>query len=48
MNTLDLVIELMSLNDEQLAQRVIDNNDVQNCLLELYDLLWEQSISEED
>ena len=48
MNTLDLVIELISLNDEQLAQRVIDDNDVQNCLLELYDLLWEQSISEED
>ena len=34
-----LVDELMSLNDEALAQRVIDNDDVQWCLSELQDIL---------
>lgn len=35
----DLAEELMTLNDENLAQRVIDNSDVQWCLSELYDIL---------
>lgn len=35
----DLVSELMSLNDENLVQRVINNHDVQWCLSELYDIL---------
>lgn len=35
----ELVDELMSLNDENLAQRVIDNSDVQWCLSELHDIL---------
>lgn len=34
-----LVDELCFLNDENLAQRVIDNNDVQWCLSELSDIL---------
>lgn len=29
----------MTLNDEHLAQRVIDDSDVQWCLSELYDIL---------
>ncbi len=45
MSMIDLVIELISLNDENLAQRVIDSNDVQNCLYELYDILADQLIS---
>ena len=28
-------LDLLSLNDDNLAQRVIENNDVQNCLAEL-------------
>lgn len=36
---IDLVDELLSLNDENLANRVICNNDVQWCLSELYDIL---------
>lgn len=39
---LDTVIELISLNDENLAKRVIDNSDVQWCLSELYDILKEE------
>lgn len=40
MSTLsDLVNELVSLNDEKLAQRVINNSDVQWCLSELKDIL---------
>lgn len=35
----DLVNELLELNDENLAKRVIDSNDVQWCLEELYDFL---------
>lgn len=35
----DLVDELMTLNDDNLAQRVIDNSDVQWCLSELQDML---------
>ena len=35
----DLVDELVSLNDENLAQRVINNSDVQWCLSELKDIL---------
>lgn len=35
----DIVDELMILNDDNLAQRVIDNNDVQWCLSELQDML---------
>lgn len=34
-----LVDELVFLNDDNLAQRVIDNNDVQWCLSELQDML---------
>lgn len=34
-----LVDELVSLNDKNLAQRVIDNDDVQWCLSELQDIL---------
>lgn len=34
-----LVDKLVSLNDENLAQRVIDNSDVQWCLSELQDIL---------
>lgn len=36
---LALVLELNTLNDDNLADRVIANNDVQNCLLELQDIL---------
>lgn len=36
---IDLVDELLSLNDDNLAERVIINNDVQWCLSELYDIL---------
>lgn len=36
---LALVCELNTLNDDNLAARVIANNDVQNCLLELQDIL---------
>lgn len=35
----DLAEELMTLNDEHLAKRVIDDSDVQWCLSELYDIL---------
>ena len=35
----DLVSELMSLNNENLSKRVINDNDVQWCLSELYDIL---------
>ena len=35
----DLVNELMSLNNENLSKRVINDNDVQWCLSELYDML---------
>ena len=35
----ELVDEHMSLNDDNLAQRVIDNSDVQWCLSELHDIL---------
>ena len=34
-----LVDALVILNDDNLAQRVIDNNDVQWCLSELQDML---------
>lgn len=36
---IDLVDELLSLNDDNLAERVILNNDVRWCLSELYDIL---------
>ena len=36
---IDVVDELLSLNDDNLAERVIFNNDVQWCLSELYDIL---------
>lgn len=36
---LNLVSELNSLNDDNLADRVIQNNDVQWCLGELEDIL---------
>lgn len=36
---LALVRDLNTLNDDNLADRVIANNDVQNCLLELQDIL---------
>ena len=36
---LDLVRELNTLNDDNLADRVIASNDVQWCLLELQDIL---------
>ncbi len=36
---LDLVRELNTLNDDNLADRVISNNDVQWCLSELQDIL---------
>ena len=36
---LDLVCELNTLNDDNLADRVIANNDVQWCLGELQDIL---------
>lgn len=35
----DIVEELLTLNDENLSKRVIENNDVQWCLSELYDIL---------
>lgn len=35
----DLAEELMTLNDEHFAQRVIDDSYVQWCLSELYDIL---------
>lgn len=35
----DLVSELMSLNNENLSKRIINDNDVQWCLSELYDML---------
>lgn len=34
-----LVDELVSLNDENLARRVVDSSDVQWCLSELQDML---------
>ena len=34
-----LVDELVSLNDENLARRVVENSDVQWCLSELQDML---------
>lgn len=39
MELLDLVNELVQLNDDNLAQRVINDNDVQWCLSELQDIL---------
>lgn len=36
---LDLVRELNTLNDKNLADRVIANNDVQVCLYELQDIV---------
>ena len=39
MGGLDLVKELLTLNDENLAERVIKDSDVQWCLSELYDIL---------
>ena len=36
---LDLVRELNALNDDNLAERVIKDNDVQWCLSELQDIL---------
>lgn len=39
MRLIDLVMELLSLNDENLSEMVIQNNDVQWCLSELYDIL---------
>ena len=38
---LDLVRELNTLNDDDLADRVIENSDVQWCLSELQDILEE-------
>ena len=38
---LDLVRELNTLNDDNLADRVIENSDVQWCLSELRDILEE-------
>ena len=38
---LDLVRELNTLNDDNLADRVIKNSDVQWCLSELQDILEE-------
>lgn len=38
-----LVDELVSLNDENLARRVVDNSDVQWCLSELQDMLKEKT-----
>lgn len=43
-----LVERLCSLNDENLAQEVIDNNNVQNCLIELRDMLANGWISVEE
>lgn len=40
---LDLVRELNTLNDDNLADRVIKNNDVQWCLSELQDILEEMT-----
>ena len=40
---LDLVRELNTLNDDNLADRVIENSDVQWCLSELQDILEEMS-----
>ena len=40
---LDLVHELNTLNDDNLADRVIENSDVQWCLSELQDILEEMS-----
>lgn len=39
MRLIDLVRELLSLNDDNLAERVIKDRDVQWCLSELYDFL---------
>lgn len=39
MELIDLVRELLSLNDDNLAERVIKDSDVQWCLSELYDFL---------
>jgi hypothetical protein len=36
---IDIVSELLSLNDDNLAERVIQGGDVQWCLSELYDML---------
>lgn len=35
----EIVAELLFLNDDNLARRVIESNDVQWCLSELYDIL---------
>ena len=43
-----LVERLCFLNDDNLAQEVIDNNNVQNCLLELRDMLNKGWISVEE
>jgi len=34
-----LVGELVQLNDDNLARAVVESNDVQRCLLELWDML---------
>ena len=39
---LDLVRELNTLNDDNLADRVIENSDVQWCLSELQDILGDE------
>lgn len=39
-----LVDELLSLNDENLARRVLETSDVQWCLGELYDYLHEDVV----
>lgn len=36
---IDIVENLLKLNDENLAKRVIESNNVQLCLSELYDFL---------
>lgn len=38
-----LVDELVSLNDENLARRVVESSDVQWCLSELQDMLKEKT-----
>lgn len=34
-----LLDDLLTLNDDNLAQRVLETNDVQNCLAELYSII---------
>jgi hypothetical protein len=40
---IDIVSELLSLNDDNLIERVIQSSDVQWCLSELYDMLKAES-----